>query len=83
MKAYNVYLNNVLVDTVYYIDMDSDEVKRSLVEHDGYDSRIVVKVQKWVLIWFFFNWLLNPVRYNGGVQPITLLGFYNVECFDT
>jgi hypothetical protein len=46
MKAYNVYLNNVLVDTVYYIDMDSDEVKRSLVEHDGYDSRIVVKVQK-------------------------------------
>lgn len=46
MKAYNVYLNNVLVDTVFFVNMDSNEVKRSLIEHDGYDSRIVVKVQK-------------------------------------
>lgn len=33
-----------LVDTVWFdVDMDAEAVRRSLVEHDGYDPRITVK----------------------------------------
>ena len=41
--AYNVRLNGKLIDTVFYVDKGAkDEVKRGLVNHDGYDPEIVV-----------------------------------------
>ena len=46
MDAFNVYLNGRLIDTVFYIKSSKetcDEVKRSLVNHDGYNPEIVVK----------------------------------------
>lgn len=42
-KAYDVFLNGEEIDTVFYTGYDSaDEVKRSLVDHDGYDPSIEV-----------------------------------------
>jgi hypothetical protein len=49
LKAFNVYLNGKLTDTVYYsasTNVDADEVKQSLINHDGYDSRITVRLSK-------------------------------------
>lgn len=49
MQAFNVYLNGKLIDTVFYSDsakVDIDEVKRSLVNHDGYNPAIVVRKEK-------------------------------------
>lgn len=44
MKGWNVYLNGKCIDIVFFDkDCDSDYVRRSLVEHDGYDYRIVVR----------------------------------------
>lgn len=41
--AYNVRLNGKLIDTVFYCDKGAaEEVKRGLVNHDGYDPAIVV-----------------------------------------
>jgi hypothetical protein len=47
-NAFNVYNSKGrLIDTVFSTDTDALEVKRSLVNHDGYDSDIrVVKVRK-------------------------------------
>ena len=45
MKAYNVYLNGRKIDTVFYGDavkVTAADVKRSLIDHDGYDPRIIV-----------------------------------------
>jgi hypothetical protein len=45
MQAFNVYKGSRLVDTVFYSKgdkVDADEVKRSLVGHDGYDQDIRV-----------------------------------------
>lgn len=46
--AYDVYLNGKIIDTVWQDDpSDEEEVKRSLIDHDGYDPAIEVeKVQK-------------------------------------
>lgn len=42
-NAFNVRLNGKLIDTVFYCDKEAkEEVKRSLVNHDGYDPEIVV-----------------------------------------
>lgn len=44
MKAWDVYLNDKLIDTVFYdADCDSWYVKHTLVNHDGYDPAIEVK----------------------------------------
>ena len=41
--AYNVYLRGKLIDTVFQSGMSTvDEVKRSLIDHDGYDPAIRV-----------------------------------------
>ena len=41
--AYNVYLRGKLIDTVFQSGMSTvDEVKRSLINHDGYDAAIRV-----------------------------------------
>lgn len=45
-QAYDVYLNKKLIDTVFYNDYSVEDVKKSLVDHDGYDSGIVVKVSQ-------------------------------------
>lgn len=40
---WDVYLNEVLIDTVWFDeDIVSQEVYNSLVNHDGYNSDIVV-----------------------------------------
>ena len=48
-NAFNVYkpYSHKIIDTVFSTETDPAEVKRSLVNHDGYDSDIrVVKVRK-------------------------------------
>ena len=43
MIWWDVYLNKKLIDSVpYTADCDREYVKRSLIEHDGYDPRIEV-----------------------------------------
>ena len=50
MQAFNVYLKNKRIDTVFYSNnakVDKDEVKKSLINHDGYESDIrVTKARK-------------------------------------
>jgi hypothetical protein len=42
--AWNVYLHGKKIDTIFYSTKETaDSVKRSLVDHDGYDSGIVVR----------------------------------------
>jgi len=44
-KAFDVYLLGTCIDTVFYGDdapVDAEEVRRSLIDHDGYDSQITV-----------------------------------------
>jgi len=44
MKTFNVYLNGKKIDTVFWSGpCDSEEVKRSLINHDGYDPAINVR----------------------------------------
>lgn len=43
MQAFNVYLKNKRIDTVFYNDnvtVDKTEVYKSLVDHDGYEPEI-------------------------------------------
>ena len=49
MFAFNVWLNNKLIDTVFYSSLPARTIKasiediyNSLVNHDGYDSNIKV-----------------------------------------
>lgn len=43
MKAYKVWLNRKHIDTVFWVDnSDREEVRRSLINHDGYDPSIKV-----------------------------------------
>jgi hypothetical protein len=47
MIAWAVYLGKKHIDTVYYMaNMSASEVKRGLVNHDGYDARIQVHKAK-------------------------------------
>ena len=43
MKAYRVFLNGKLIDTVFDLASNAEDVKQSLIDHDGYDPRIVVR----------------------------------------
>ena len=52
-QAWNVYLNGKLIDTVFYnthcdggAKITAEEVKKSLVDHDGYNPAIVVRKGK-------------------------------------
>jgi hypothetical protein len=41
---WKVFLNNRLIDTVYYDrDCDAEYVRRSLIEHDGFNANIKVR----------------------------------------
>ena len=43
-QAWDVFLNGKLIDTVFYdADCSLDYVKRGLIDHDGYDPRIIVR----------------------------------------
>ena len=47
MKAWDVFVKGRWIDTVFYTkDCDADYVRRSLINHDGYDSRIVVRTAR-------------------------------------
>ena len=41
-RAYDVYLDGKLIDTVWFTGYNADEVRQSLIDHDGYDSGIEV-----------------------------------------
>lgn len=44
LQAWDVYLRGKWIDTVFCDPRDdADDVKRSLVNHDGYDVAIVVR----------------------------------------
>jgi hypothetical protein len=44
MIAWNVYLGTKLLTTIYYTDdCDAEYVRSTLINHDGYDSRITVR----------------------------------------
>ena len=43
MKSFNVYLNKKLIDTVFDLSTNSEDVKKSLINHDGYNPNIEVK----------------------------------------
>ena len=46
MAVFNVYKSRKIIETVYYAkSMTTDEVKRSLINHDGYDANITVRKQ--------------------------------------
>lgn len=45
-KAYEVYLQGKHIDTVFYKGYTTEEVKESLINHDGYDTGIAVKERK-------------------------------------
>lgn len=49
MQAFNVYKGSKLIDTVFYgkgVKVDKDEVRQSLINHDGYDADIRVTKKK-------------------------------------
>lgn len=44
MQAWDVILDGTIIDTVFYQkNCDSDYVKTSLIDHDGYDPNISVE----------------------------------------
>lgn len=44
MKGFNVFLNGKWLNKVFYLDgFTPEEVKKSLIEHDNFDARIIVK----------------------------------------
>lgn len=44
MNTFNVYLDGKLVETVFWvINVEAEEVKRSLIDHDGFNPSIEVK----------------------------------------
>jgi hypothetical protein len=48
-QPFDVYLHGKCIDTVFYsasAKVDTDEVRRSLIDHDGYDPAIVVKARR-------------------------------------
>ena len=53
MTAYNVYLGKKKIDTVFWNDkcdggapITAEDVKKSLIEHDGYNPRIEVRKER-------------------------------------
>lgn len=44
MQRWDIYLRGRWIDAVFYNpDCDADYVRRSLIEHDGYNPAIVVR----------------------------------------
>lgn len=46
-RGWNVYFGSRLIDTVFYTeDCDAEYVRASLINHDGYDYRITVRLRR-------------------------------------
>ena len=46
LRPYKVFIDNALIDTVYYADdMDEKQVRRKLIAVDGYPREITVEVE--------------------------------------
>lgn len=43
MNKFHVWLNGELIDIVFFEEDSSREVKKSLIEHDGYHPAIIVR----------------------------------------
>lgn len=46
MKVYDVFLNGVQIDRVFFNSDDTDEVRQSLIDWDNYDSAITVTAEE-------------------------------------
>lgn len=43
LRTYKVFLNGKHIDTVFYVyNIDAEEVRRDLIDHDGFDEKITV-----------------------------------------
>lgn len=63
-KGWDVFLNGKKIDTVFFDDdMDAETVKRSLVDHDGYDPGITVRAD--------LKQAADPVPPQAPAQPAT------------
>ena len=48
---WDIYLDGQLIDSVCFdYDIDEETVKSSLINHDGYDPNIIVRLAQWKLI---------------------------------
>ena len=48
---WDIYLDGKLIDSVCFdYDIDKETVKSSLINHDGYDPNIIVRLSQWKLI---------------------------------
>ena len=45
-QAFDVYLGSRCIDTVFAQGYDAEEMRRSLINHDRYDSRITVRLRR-------------------------------------
>lgn len=45
-EAFDVYLRGKLIDTVFAKGYTVEEMKKSLIKHDGYDPAITVRKAK-------------------------------------
>lgn len=45
-KAYEVYLHGQWIDTVFFSGCTTEEVRKSLINHDGYNPLIKVRERK-------------------------------------
>tara|TARA_R100000742_G_C4277190_1_gene98853 strand:- start:1602 stop:1769 length:168 start_codon:yes stop_codon:yes gene_type:complete len=46
MKLWQIWINNMWEDTVCYdSDMTAEEVKDSLINHDGYPENIIIRLE--------------------------------------
>lgn len=41
-RAFDVLIGRKVIDTVFATGYDAEEMRRSLINHDGYDARIKV-----------------------------------------
>lgn len=47
MNAWDIYLGDTYIDTVFYnSNLDAEYVRRSLIEHDNYNPHITVRKAK-------------------------------------
>lgn len=50
MKSYRVMLGDKVLDIVYYLGQHTEEeIKKSIIEHDGYDENIRVEFYENIL----------------------------------
>jgi hypothetical protein len=76
MQAYDVYLGRTKIETVFFRSGTStEEVRRALIEHDGYDRRIVLRKRRGIQ--GFYTPLRNPSRKRRRNPSNGYIAFYN------